>query len=219
MKLPPLATRDADDDALLLRVVSFYQATLWESPEAHAYLESRGIGSKDAIERFRIGYANRTLGYRLPQKNRVEGEDIRGRLTKLGVFRESGHEHFNGSIVIPIFDASGTKVLGMYGRKITPSLRAGTPLHLYLPGPHRGVFNHAELAAAAGGEVILCEALIDALTFWCAGYRNVTAAYGVEGFTGERTKRCSRRRRRRRCGSRTTGTTRGIARRRRSARS
>ena len=24
---------------------------------------------------------------------------------------------------------------------------------------------------------------IDALTFWCAGYRNVTASYGVEGFT------------------------------------
>jgi DNA primase len=32
-------------------------------------------------------------------------------------------------------------------------------------------------------EVILCESLIDALTFWCAGYRNVTASYGVEGFT------------------------------------
>ncbi len=31
----------------------------------------------------------------------------------------------------------------------------------------------------------MCEALIDALTFWCAGYRNVTAAYGVDGFTDE----------------------------------
>ena len=30
---------------------------------------------------------------------------------------------------------------------------------------------------------MLCESLIDALTFWCAGIRNVTAAYGVEGFT------------------------------------
>ena len=27
------------------------------------------------------------------------------------------------------------------------------------------------------------ESLIDALTFWCAGFRNVTAAYGVNGFT------------------------------------
>jgi hypothetical protein len=34
-------------------------------------------------------------------------------------------------------------------------------------------------------EIILCEAIIDALSFWCAGYRNVTTAYGVEGFTAE----------------------------------
>jgi len=31
--------------------------------------------------------------------------------------------------------------------------------------------------------VILCEGLIDAMTFWCAGWRNVIAAYGVNGFT------------------------------------
>ena len=37
--------------------------------------------------------------------------------------------------------------------------------------------------AASNGEVILTEALIDALTFWCAGFRNVTACYGVEGLT------------------------------------
>jgi hypothetical protein len=35
----------------------------------------------------------------------------------------------------------------------------------------------------ASKEIILCEALIDALTFWCAGFRNVTSAYGVVGFT------------------------------------
>ena len=37
----------------------------------------------------------------------------------------------------------------------------------------------------ASSEIILCEAIIDALTFWCAGYRNVTTAYGIEGFTDE----------------------------------
>ena len=40
-------------------------------------------------------------------------------------------------------------------------------------------------ALAVSKEIILCEALIDALTFWCAGYRNVTSAYGVEGFTDD----------------------------------
>jgi len=71
----------------------------------------------------------------------------------------------------------------MYGRKITPNLRPGTPDHLYLPGPHRGVWN--ETALAVSKDIILCEALIDALTFWCAGYRNVTSSYGVNGFTEE----------------------------------
>jgi len=31
--------------------------------------------------------------------------------------------------------------------------------------------------------VILCESLIDALTLWCAGFRNVTASFGTSGFT------------------------------------
>jgi hypothetical protein len=51
-----------------------------------------------------------------------------------------------------------------------------------LPGPHRGVWNEDALS---GGQVILCESLIDALSFWCAGHRNVTAAYGTAGFTDD----------------------------------
>lgn len=179
VKLETLATRDADDEALMKRVAAYYHATLKESPEALAYLESRGLRSAELVETFQLGFANRTLGYRLPAKSREEGEAIRGRLTKLGVIRESGHEHFTGSVVVPIFDGEG-RVVEMYGRKVTPNLRKGTPLHLYLPGPHRGVWNEAALATR---EVVLCEALIDAMTFWCAGIRNVTAAYGVEGFT------------------------------------
>jgi DNA primase len=62
---------------------------------------------------------------------------------------------------------------------------------LYLPGPHRGLWNPACLGSR---EVILCEALIDALTFWTHGFRNVTTAYGVEGFTEEIETRLSWRR-------------------------
>ena len=87
---------------------------------------------------------------------------------------------FRGSLTIPVFDASGD-VAEVYGRKISDHLREGTPKHLYLPGPHRGVWNAD--AIVEGGEVIVCESLIDALTFWSAGIMNVTAAYGVEGFT------------------------------------
>lgn len=181
-KLAPLETSNADDRALLNRVAGFYHETLKASPEAHEYLKKRGLDDAALIERFRLGYANRTLGYRLPASTRAAGAELRGRLQSLGIMRESGHEHFSGSLVIPILDAHGN-VAGLYGRKIIDNLRPGTPKHLYLPGPHRGVFNIEAFGAA--DEIILCEALIDALTFWAAGYRNVTAAYGVNGFTDE----------------------------------
>ena len=179
-KLPTLAS--VEDQRLLTQVIAYYHATLRDSPEALEYLKRRGIGSEEAIQTFQLGFANRTLGYRLPQKNRAEGEALRTQLQRIGLYRASGHEHFNGSVVIPIIAPSGD-ITEVYGRKITEGLRPGTPNHLYLPGPHRGVWNEAALAEHK--EIILCEALIDAMTFWCAGYRNVTAAYGIEGFTAD----------------------------------
>jgi DNA-binding transcriptional ArsR family regulator len=170
----------AEDQVLLNQVIGYYHETLKSAPEALAYLKARGIDHPEAIDKLRLGYANRTLGLRLPNNQRVAGSKIRGQLERIGILRSSGHEHFAGSLVVPVVDEQGS-VLEAYGRKITPRLRPGTPLHLYLPGPHRGVWNVEALGAHK--EVILCEALIDALTFWCAGYRNVTAAYGVEGFT------------------------------------
>jgi DNA primase len=181
-KLAPPVALDADDAALLAQVVSYYHEVLKDSPEALAYLKARGLESAELVDRFQLGFANRTLGLRLPMANRVAGAEVRTRLQKLGVLRASGHEHFNGSLVVPVFDEQG-RVTEVYGRKITPNLRSGTPLHLYLPGPHHGVWNWEALAACK--EVILTEALIDAMTFWCAGFRNVTASYGVDGFTDD----------------------------------
>jgi len=181
-KLPTALVRDAEDAKLMIQVIDYYHETLLGSPEALDYLKRRGIGSEAAIKAFKLGFANRTLGYRLPASTRVEGAALRGQLQRLGLYRGSGHEHFSGSLVIPVIAPSG-EITEVYGRKLNDNLRAGTPLHLYLPGPHRGVWNESALASAK--EIILCEALIDALTFWCAGYRNVTASYGVEGFTAD----------------------------------
>ena len=181
-KLPAPVTAEAGDRELLLKIVGFYQDAFNQSPEAQRYLEGRGLKSAEMVERFRLGFANRTLGLCLPAKNRADGAAIRKRLEELGIYRKSGHEHFNGSLVIPVINPAGD-VLEMYGRKINDNLRGGTDYHLYLKGQHRGVWN--EEALIASKEIILCEALIDALTFWCAGYRNVTASYGVNGFTAD----------------------------------
>ncbi len=183
-KLPSPLPIGADERELLERVVGFYAQTLRESPEALAVLERRGLGGGELIDRFRLGYANRTLGYRLPAKNRKPGAELRGKLQALGVIRASGHEHLSGSLVIPVCDAHGG-VVQLYGRKLRDDLNnRGSARHLYLPGPRRGVFN-ADALAACGGEVIVCESLIDALTFWRYGLRNVTAAFGADGFTDE----------------------------------
>jgi DNA primase len=181
VKLQPVFETGADDQIVLRQIVDYYQATLKQSPEALKYLQRRGLDHPEMLDRFRLGFSNRTLGYHLPEKNRKEGAEARTCLQRIGLIREpSGHEHFSGSIVFPVFDLNGA-ITGMYGRKITPNLRPGTPIHTYLPGPHKGVWN--EEALLVSKEIVLCESIIDALTFWCAGYRNVTASYGVNGFT------------------------------------
>ena len=185
-KLAVLLSEDAEAQQLLNQTVDYYHQSLKESPEALVYLESRGLSNPELIDRFKLGYANRTLGYRLPPKRTKSGDALRGELQEIGIYRASGHEHFNGSFVVPVFNANGD-VVEVYGRKIRDDLRKGTPKHLYLPGAHAGVWNIRGLMTEDRGqkEVILCEALIDAMTFWCAGYRNVTASYGTQGFTGD----------------------------------
>jgi DNA primase len=54
----------ADDQQLLNQVVDYYHATLKSSPEALAYLERRGLVHPELVERFRLGFANRSLGER-----------------------------------------------------------------------------------------------------------------------------------------------------------
>jgi DNA primase catalytic core len=182
-KLSALIEHNADDKRLLETIVSYYQQRFKETPAAQQYLVKRGLQSAEMVEQFRIGLADRSLSYHIPHSRRVDGAAQRSRLIQLGILREeTGHEHFNGCVVIPILNLQG-EVVQMYGRKITANLRADLARHLYLPGPHRGVWN--EQALVASKEIILCEALIDALTFWCAGFRHVTTSYGVNGFTEE----------------------------------
>ena len=79
-------------------------------------MRSRGLDSDELIARFQLGFADRTLGLRLPDSNRNEGETLRSRLAQLGLWRASGHEHFNGCVVVPLRDAAGN-VVSLYGRR------------------------------------------------------------------------------------------------------
>jgi DNA primase catalytic core len=176
-QLPCPLDAQADDPALFRQVVAYYQQRLKDTATARAYLASRGLDDEAMLAHFQIGFADRSLGLRLPEKNRKEGEALRLRLTRLGLWRESGHEHFNGCVVVPLHDEAGNAV-SLYGRRA----QRGDLQHLYPPGPHRGLFNRAAFQSA---EIILCEAVFDALTFYANGFTNVTCLFGTEGFTGE----------------------------------
>ena len=155
-KLPSLVGVDAADQELLNTVVGYHAETLAGHDEARGFLARRKINHPEAVETFRLGFGDRTLGSRIPGNQTTEGKPIRSRLQALGVLRSTGHEHFRGSLVIPVTDEAGD-VGEVYGRKIRDDLRTGTPKHLYLPGPHRGVFNIA--AFPDTDELIVCESL------------------------------------------------------------
>ena len=90
----------AEDQALLNQVTGFYHAALKQSPEALAYLQKRGLTHPALIDHFRLGFANRTLGYQLPVMQVKAGAALRGALQRIGVYRGSGHEHFTGSLIV-----------------------------------------------------------------------------------------------------------------------
>lgn len=65
---------------------------------------------------------------RLPEKNREADAAIREGLQHIGILRETGHDHFNGSPVVLTFHAGG-KVFAVYGRKLLDNLGPGkTPV-------------------------------------------------------------------------------------------
>ena len=160
-----------------------YHERLKESPDALAYLSKRGIDDRGAIEHFRIGFSDRTLGLRLPNNQRKAGREMRSRLQDVGILKETGHELMRGCLTFPIFAADDHDRAGVgeiYGRRIDNKAKQK---HFYLPGPHVGIFNSEALAAS--DEIVLCESVIDAVSFWCDGVRNVTTIWGVNGFTDE----------------------------------
>jgi DNA primase len=170
--------QELEDAALLSRVVDFYHTSFMNHPTGMQYLQQRGCFHPEAVTKFKLGLANRTLGYRVPDTLK-EGKRLKEKLQRLGVLRDSGHEHLNGCVVFPIHNTQGQPV-ELYGRRITKVMPDACP-HLYLPGPHAGVWNQAGIAGER--QWILCEAALDALSLWCHGFRQVTWSYGTNGFS------------------------------------
>jgi DNA primase/energy-coupling factor transporter ATP-binding protein EcfA2 len=142
-----------------------------------SYLKKRGIDNLEVIEKFQLGFSDRSLGNHLPESQSKEGKVLRPKLKEAGLYNKNGHEFMVGRITFPIFDDQ-KNVHNLYGRLINSPSR-NTAKHVYL-GSHKYFWN-SEALDHPSKTLILCESIIDALSFYCHGYHNVTCAYGVNG--------------------------------------
>ena len=165
-KKPRLAITTETQQKAAGWAIEHYHKNLKESPKALDYLAMRGLDDLSIVENFRLGYSSG------PLPSSVYDKDLK----EIGLIAEGGRSHFYESLIIPVIDEKG-HITEIYGRRIDDK----TPAHRYLPGPHRGVFNASALIGQE--EIILAESLIDGISLWAMGFKNVTASFGTEGFT------------------------------------
>ncbi len=154
---------------LLASVAGHYHRVFRERPEGQAYLRSRGLVDPEMLQAFEVGYVDGSL-----VRTFDAGGEVARALTETGVLTAKGRELFLGCVVFPL-RLPDEGIVGLYGRHTTRDQ------HLYLSGPRRGVFHWQALKGSS--EVILTESVIDALTLYQAGLRNVTSVYGTQGYT------------------------------------
>jgi len=159
---------------LLARVLSYYQHTFTEDTKALAYLKERGIQDHQSITDFGAGYANGTLLDILPEDDQVIQS-----LKDIGILNAKGKEVFYNCVIFPLLDQDGSSVC-LYGRNISDNAKIP---HLYLKGPRSGIINRQ--AVKRSQTIILTESIIDALTLYDQGFKNVIPVYGVNGLTGD----------------------------------
>jgi len=156
---------------LLASVVGHYHKAFRERPEGQTYLKGRGLDAPEMLQAFEVGYVDGSL-----LKTFDAGGEIGGALLDAGLLTASGRELFLGCVVFPLrLPEEG--IVGLYGRHVQRDQ------HLYLPGPRRGLFHWQALKGSE--HVVLTESVIDALTLYQAGIRNVSCVYGVQGFTAD----------------------------------
>ncbi len=189
--------------ALLERSLSVYEKNFTETPEAKQYLDGRGITDAALFTKHRIGLSNGKLTDMLPGNGKVRKE-----LNAVGILldptrstgseqatekgtprRESSRggspcrERFAGCVVFPVFDEEG-QITTVYGRSIGDPADGGTggkARHLYLPNRSTGLWNAQAIKSHPA--IILTESVIDALSVMVAGFPNVIAVQGTNGFS------------------------------------
>lgn len=164
------------DYLIIDQVFDHYHHQLKQQDEMVKMLVDRKI-NPDYIDQFQLGYSDRTLGFELQSPRTLLGSRNRGHLQRLGLLKDTGHEFFQGSLVIPYRNDEG-QISGAYGRR--PKHQRRSPAyHLYWNAQQVSFFNADQCLSQS---VILCKSALDVLTLISAGFDNVIATMGLKGF-------------------------------------
>ena len=174
MEPEPLCDTGVSEEGLVAAVVEHYRQCLVSSDPGREALVRLGI-SVSVAKRFSLGLSDRSLGLRLPERNRSAGKHLRESLIALGIYRSSGHEHFVGSLVVPVGSPGGV-IVGLCARRTTDNDDSAI---LFASGMAGGIFNEG----AVKDEVVLTESVFDALAAISAGCEATLAPGRPAGFT------------------------------------
>jgi DNA primase len=157
----PVRSEGADRGCIFCAAADYWSKCLVGSASARSYLERRGIGSSEIIERYGIGFAPGrtrtrdwllTKGFELPE------------IEAAGLVNRRGLDSFFGRVTFPLVEDG--KVINVYGRSLSGRFK-----HLYLPAGRDVVFN---LDHVDGESAVLTESVIDALTLVALGFGNAS---------------------------------------------
>ena len=164
----------------------YFQRALWDEgigQAARDYLAKRNV-SRDAAQKFGLGFAPREIGLLRSYLNTLGYDDQRLLDGGLLVKREEGDEprpRFRGRLMFPIYDASG-RLSGFGGRLIGP----GEPKYLnsadsaaFTKGRLLYGLNWARQAIRRDERLLLVEGYFDVARLVLAGIESVVAPLGT----------------------------------------
>jgi hypothetical protein len=146
-----------------------YHRTLCALSPDRSPLARLGLGHEVA-RAFKLGLADGSLLSKIPTTG-----DLRDQLVSLGVITTRGREALAGCLVVPLPDPTTGEPAALCGID-----KGGR--ETCIPGPH-GVLNHQ--AAKGSSQVVLVGSVLEALSLYQAGIRNVIPIYGTGGLTAD----------------------------------
>lgn len=172
-------TASSDPAAVLECACIFYQRQLDHYPEAHRYLEQRGLHDRALIRELQIGYAP---GASLRRHLLGQGYSL-DVLRQTCVINSRGFDTLFQRIVFPCCREG--RIVNLYGR----SLGAGFA-HQLLPGSKGDLVAWEKVRRFTS--VILVEGIFDLAVLWQAGFRNTTCSLGTHLTPGQVGQLCDR---------------------------